>query len=199
MMHTCEMTGRPGMTWISKVANQFSVYKYCISILLNFFFCKTLCAHSLACKNKSGNHLKDPKNAAEDNRICIKRSTHGFVVSGLLLFQLAGVMWRNKNHEHVAAFSPSAQIPQPFFVMVLFNGNNQRVFSVGFCNDHPSTSRQVSLINTRCTLRSITEHLLICYCWCCILTTMRITAEGQIAHFALISQCILCLFLLVCQ
>lgn len=60
------------------------------------------------------------------------------------------------------------------FVMVLFNGTNCQVFSVGFYNDHPSTSlsRQLSLIDARCTSNWFTEHLFICDSWCCSLTAL---------------------------
>lgn len=39
-------------------------------------FCKTLCTHSLACKNKSENHLKTPK---------IQLRKRGFVLNGALM------------------------------------------------------------------------------------------------------------------
>lgn len=172
MMHTSEVTGRPGITWISKVFNQVCVYKDCISTTLFNFFAK-LFAVSVACKNKTANRFKTPK---------IQLRKRGFVLNRPLMAlsfedysHFSSQVWGNKITNTLQHSLHQHRFCSLFFIKVLFNGNNRWVFSVGFRNDHPSTSlsRQVSLINTMCSLGWITEHLFICNCWCCFLTTLQ--------------------------
>lgn len=117
-------------------------------------------AQSLACRNKSAHHLKTPKTQPRKRGCALNGPLMALLCQ--LCFHFSSQVCSNviKSQTLCSLLSITAAL----FVMVLFNGTNCQVFSVGFYNDHPSTSlsRQPSLIDARCTSNWFTEHLFIC-------------------------------------
>lgn len=177
-MHTsCEANGCSGVMWILKPFKSdlcFYVGKDFRYTLKHFLKTPVLpFAQSLACKNKSAHHLKKKPKTQPRKRGCV---LNGALMALLcqLYFHFSSQVCSNVIKSQTLCGVLSITDFAALFVMVLFNGTNCQVFSVGFYNDHPSTSlsRQPSLIDARCTSNWFTEHIFICDSWCCSLTAL---------------------------